>query len=231
MGLIAPVPVADRERRPDTQPAAARDAVAILGPHASSREVADYAAVTVHAAWKQLRLANHRLGDVAAACDSISVSKMPRMLTDAAASADQLTVTASAVCERCAAPFTFTPRPSRPARRWCGPDCRRPVRQPAARHPPPIHELPDPPDFAKGTCTHVPASQASWWTSSEPALREAARFLCESCPILFPCASWAISALPAADTSVYGAMTGIERQRLKHEARQAAAASAAPVRR
>ena len=185
MGLIPHVPATDRERRPDTQPAPARDAVAILGPDASIREVAAAASVSLHAAWRQIRRANPRL-------------------PDAAAAADQIAVTASAVCERCGTPFTFIPRPNRPARRWCGPDCRRPVRSPSARHPPPVLSLPPPPDFGKGLCTHVPASQARWWTSDDPALREAARSICEVCPLLIQCATWSL-ALPVTDSAVWGA--------------------------
>ena len=118
MGLIPVVAVADRERRPDTQPSPARDAVALLGPGASIREVAATGGVSLHAAWKQLRRANPRLGDVAAAAETLSVVKMPRQLPDAAAAADAIAVSAQARCERCGTGFSFTPRPNRPARRW-----------------------------------------------------------------------------------------------------------------
>lgn len=198
-GVIEHVPVASRARVPyPQQPSAARDAILVLGTDAPAGEVARLAGVSLQAAWAMLR----KLG--------------PVPLADCAASADAIAVQAQALCERCHAPFTFVPRGNRPPRRWCSPDCRRPVRDPYAHHPPPIIELP-PFDFAKGLCTHVPASQASWWTSSETALREAARSICEVCPLLAGCADWSLS-LPVTDTAIYGAMSSTERLRLKRAA-------------
>lgn len=199
IGLVEHVPVASRARVPyPQQPSAAREAILQLGPDATAAEVAALAGVSLQAAHKALR----KLG--------------PARLADCAAASDALRTTASAVCERCGAPFSFTPRGNRPPRRWCSADCRRPVRDPFAHHPPPIIELP-PFDFSKGLCTSVPASQATWWTSSETALREAARSICEVCPLLTGCAEWSLS-LPVTDRAIYGAMSSIERLRLKRAA-------------
>lgn len=198
IGLVQHVPPASRARVPyPQQPSAARAAVLTLGPDASPRDVARLAGVSLQAAWAMLR----KLG--------------PASLRDCAAASDSLSVRAAAACERCGAPFTFTPRGNRPPRRWCGPDCRRPIRQPGTRHPPKIPDFPPAPDFAKGECTRVPAAQAAWWTSSRPELRTAAAEICQVCPILLPCASWAVTALPVSDTAVYGGMSATERQRLK----------------
>jgi len=200
-GVIEHVPVSSRVRTPyPQQPSATRAAIAQLGLAASAGEVAALAGVSLQAAWSMLRTFS------------------PASLADCAASADALSVRAAATCERCHVPFTFVPRGNRPARRWCSADCRRPVRDPFAHHPPPIIELP-PFDFGKGLCTHVPASQATWWTSSETVLREAARSICEVCPLLAGCADWSLS-LPASDTAVYGGMSSYERLRLKREARR-----------
>ena len=197
IGLVQHVPVADRTPQPRPgQPSATRDAIAILGPDAPAREVARLAGVSIQAAHKMLR--------------SHSAASLP----DIAAASDQLAVRASAECERCGAPFTFRPRPNRPARRWCSADCRRPVREPQAHRPPPIIELPDPPDFSKGTCTHVPQNQALWWTSDNPFMREAAAQLCLGCPLLVDCAEWSMH-LPARDGGVYGGLTAADRRAIR----------------
>ena len=104
-------------------------------------------------------------------------------------------------------------------REWRGPPGQPPG---PVRKPPQIPDLPAPPDWSEGRCAHVPASQAGWWTSSDPVLREAAAHICETCPILAECAAWSL-ALPVTDPAVYGAMTQAERLRRKHEARAAAA--------
>lgn len=195
-GVIEVVPVRNRIARPrPQQPSATRDAIAALGPDATPRAVAELAGVSLQAAHKALaKLSLARQHDLAAATDAI-------------------TVRATADCERCHAPFTFTPRPNRPARRWCGPDCRRPVRDPSAHHPPPIPDLP-PFDFSKGECTRVPPSQAGWWTSDNVFLREAAAEICQVCPLLVDCAEWSLS-LPARDTAIYGGLGAADRRMIR----------------
>jgi hypothetical protein len=194
VGVIERVKPADRTPRPRPQRQDSPAALAIAAGARTPRQVADAAGISLQAAWRALRKLNPPLHDAAAAADALSVS-------------------ASACCERCHAPFTFTPRPNRPPRRWCGPDCRRPVRDPSAHHPPPITELP-PFDFSKGLCTHVPPSQATWWTSDNVFLREAARELCLACPLLVPCAEWSMH-LPRRDTAIYGGMGAPERRALR----------------
>ena len=90
------------------------------------------------------------------------------------------------------------------------------------RREPRIPDLPRPPDWSRGVCAHVPASQQTWWTSSDPVLREAAAHLCEGCPVLELCAEWSL-ALPVHDIAVWGAMSRQERLRRKAEQRRLAA--------
>jgi hypothetical protein len=239
IGLVEHVPAPQRLARPRVQPSRTRDAIALLGPSATPRQVADAAQVSMAAAWKALSKVRPKLADAAAATDALSVviTAQPVQTADAAAATDAIAIskelnpadaaaatdalrtTASAICERCGGTFTFTPRRNAPPRTWCGQGCKRAGSNPSASYPPALPAFPPPPHFAKGLCTHVPASQATWWTSSEPALREAARSICEVCPILYQCAEWSLS-LPVTDTAIYGAMSTHQRLALKREMRR-----------
>jgi hypothetical protein len=86
----------------------------------------------------------------------------------------------------------------------------------AGRLPTPaIPALPPMPiELARGRCTSWP--DPGLWTSARPADRSAAIRICESCPVLPACQSWAIR-LPVADTSVYAAMSSSERTRRKRQ--------------
>ena len=237
-GLVQVIPPADRLAQPRSlQPCPTATAIAILGPDATPRAIADAAQVSMQAAWKALAKVRPRIADCAAATDALAVSKEvspadaaaatdqlsvqitrdTRALADAAASAEQIRVRVEAVCERCGGQFSFIPRRDKPARVHCGQGCKRAGSGAAASYPPAIPAFPAAPDFSKGLCTHVPASQRTWWTSNETALREAARSICEVCPILFQCAEYSLS-LPVHDTAIYGAMSTHQRLALKREA-------------
>jgi hypothetical protein len=85
-------------------------------------------------------------------------------------------------------------------------------------------QLPPAPDFSRGLCTTLPATQRTWWTSSDHSERQAAARMCAGCPILAPCEAWAM-ALPAADNqAVYAGLLPDERLRRKREVLNAIAA-------
>jgi hypothetical protein len=129
-----------------------------------------------------------------------------------------VTVQAEAVCAQCGGPFTRDPG----QRRYCGQACalaagrdRQAERQaqrirPATERWPSPPELPPPPDFSQGWCTRVKPGMRSIWTSSVPAERRAAQYMCSSCPVREPCTAWSLS-LPASDPSVYGGLSHHER--------------------
>lgn len=232
VGVIPRVPAADRLARPRPQrPSATALAILALGPQATPRQIADAASVSMQAAWKAWRKLNPPLQDCAAATDQLTVVKMPRMLDDLAAAADSISVSATATCAQCGQPFPVSTRDYR--RRYCTPACADAAAEaqghaPKPRladpdHPPPaIQPLPRPPDWSRGTCAHVPPSQQSWWTSTDPILREAAAHICETCPILLPCAEFSL-ALPVTDNAIWAGMSQAERLRRKREERRLAA--------
>jgi Transcription factor WhiB len=239
IGVIPHVPAASRTQRPRPQrPSAARDAIAVLGPDATPRQVADAAGVSLQAAHKALARARPAQHDCAAAADAISVSRMPRMLDELAAAADSIAVMAEITCD-CGQIFCVTTADAAARqRRFCSARCRnadsaargRELRQRVADpdHPfPRIPSLPRPPDWSEGTCAHVPPAQQGWWTSQDRVLREAAANLCLSCPVLQPCAEFSLS-LPVHDPAIYGGMSQIERLRRKHAARQQAMPKPSP---
>jgi WhiB family transcriptional regulator, redox-sensing transcriptional regulator len=52
------------------------------------------------------------------------------------------------------------------------------------------------------------------WFSEKPAEREAARYICRSCPVLAECREWAIEAESSSGTTgIVGGMTSTERER------------------
>jgi hypothetical protein len=239
IGVIPHVPAASRTQRPRPQrPSAARDAIAVLGPDATPRQVADLAGVSMQAAHKALGKVRPAQHDAAAATDSLSVSRMPRMLDERAAAADSLTVMAEITCDCGTAFRVSTADAAARKRRFCSARCRnadsaargRELRQRVADpdHPfPRIPSLPRPPDWSEGVCARVPASQQSWWTSSDPILREAAATLCTTCPILIPCAEFSLS-LPVTDNAIWAGQSQVERLRRKHEQRQQAMPKPSP---
>ena len=211
--LIGRVPVSQRERRPyPAQPSPVRDAIAQLPPDADYRQVAQAARVSPQAAHRMLKTAP-RMGDVAAAADSLSVLKVIPL-----------------PCAHCRRPFT----PDSPSRVYCRPACQQAAaarrehqaqldrghdRAPAAdpQHPPPaIPQLPPAPDFSKGLCTTTPPAQRAWWTSEIRDEREAAARMCQGCPVRPDCTQWSL-ALPLSDPAIYGGMSQRERTRRRRE--------------
>ena len=173
-GQIEHIPPPHRtERRPRRpQPGPARTAI-LLGARTPA-EVAAQAGITRQAAWQALR--NER------ARPPIPLPPLPPV-----------------ACEQCGGHFTPTRRQHRSKpQRFCSKICgnaahtarKRADRPPPEPRPPKIREL-IPFDFAKGTCAHVPRSQAAWWTSDNAASPRGRGVLVPACPILHLCLDWA----------------------------------------
>jgi hypothetical protein len=65
------------------------------------------------------------------------------------------------------------------------------------------------------------------WVSDRPADREQAVAICQRCPVLSSCRSWALSMRPVDDqVGVYGAMTTVEREAVRRERQRAMRAAA-----
>lgn len=197
LGQIPVVPVARREHRArPPRPSRARRAI-LLGAR-STREVSARAGVTRQWAWQARKTEQAR-------------PKMPRPPLPPVA------------CEQCGNMFSPSRRQhvSRP-QRYCSDSCayaadrarRRANRPPPEPKPPKITEL-LPFDFSKGTCTHVPPSQASWWTSDNPVLREGAANICGVCPILHLCLDWSLSNLPRNNNVIYAGLGAEGRKELR----------------
>jgi Transcription factor WhiB len=196
-GQIPRVPVSSREvlhvRR---KPSRAHTAI-VLGAR-TSREVADRAHVTMGWAWAALRAERAR--------PPLPKPPLPPV-----------------ACAHCGTMFVPTRRQhtSRP-QRYCSDICadaaysaRRIARRPPPQPKPPrIIELPNAPSWEKGLCTHVPASQAIWWTSDNAALRSGAAEICRACPIITPCLEWSVN-LPDADDTVYAGLGREGRRELR----------------
>ncbi len=228
-GQIPHIPPQARLARPRPVSTAA---LAIAQGAATPRAVAAAASVTLRTAQAQLARTKPALPDAVAAANAISVTDTtpdpgsrateallsnPRRsnyaLAEAAGISETTVRRARARLERAGEILAYVTEEREPK----GPPGQLPG---PLRHPPQIPDFPEPPDFSKGLCTHVPASQARWWTSSETALREAARSICEVCPLLIPCADWSLS-LPVTDASIYGGMSQVQRLKAKRD-RQAA---------
>lgn len=59
------------------------------------------------------------------------------------------------------------------------------------------------------------------WTDpdTDPALREAAREVCRSCPVQGPCLAWSLRAVDKMDDSIVAGVDARERARLRRMAR------------
>lgn len=196
-GQIPHVPASRRERlHVRAKPSAARRAI-VLGAR-SSREVADAAQVSMSWAWKARR--------TQAARPRMPPPPLPPQ-----------------PCEHCGNMFVPTRRQhlSRP-QRYCSKTCasaahtarKRARRPPPEPRPPKVIELPNPPSWEKGTCTRVPPSQQGWWTSDDPFMREAAAFICETCPVIESCLEWSL-ALPSRDNTIYAGLGGADRRAIR----------------
>jgi hypothetical protein len=67
----------------------------------------------------------------------------------------------------------------------------------------------------QGHCVGHP--HPGWWTSDDPAERELAIQVCQSCHVAAPCLDWALHAVPSQDTAIYGGTTASQRRRLRAE--------------
>ncbi len=206
-GKIPRVPPGKRaiQRQRPRPPSPTRLAI-LLGAR-TSREVADQAHVTVGAGWKALRAEQRR-------------PPVPRPLPPAQD------------CEHCGHPFIPPSPPRGKPPRFCSDSCsdaaykrKRHAAKPPPSPEPRIRELPNPPSWEKGQCTHVPASQASWWTSSNPVLREGAANICGVCAVREPCLEWSLQ-LPPDDDVIYA---GLGREGRRELRRMISDQRAAPV--
>jgi hypothetical protein len=198
---IGDVPQDKRQHQPMPRlPSRTRAAIQALGPGATARQVAALAGVNRQSAWRALKV-NPQAADLAAAVDSIQVLRViPRR------------------CAQCRTPFT----PDRLNRLYCTPDCKAAAEREQARRSharqaspdpfPAIPDFPPAPDWSRGLCTTVKASQRTWWTSEIRTEREAAQLMCQGCPVREPCAAWSLS-LPLDDAAIYGGMSQAERIR------------------
>lgn len=230
-GSIPAIPPPQRLARP-RPPSQAALAVA-LGA-STPADVAQAAGVTIRTAQRQIQRARPAHHDAAAAIDSLSVRdttpnpagratealllhpRRSNYLLAEQAGCDEATIRrARARLERAGELIAYVTEEREPK----GPPGPPPGDQ---RREPRIPDLPRPPDWSRGVCAHVPASQATWWTSSDPVLREAASHLCQTCPVLEPCAQWSLS-LPVHDIAVWAGMSRQERLRRKAEQRRIAA--------
>ena len=179
-----------------------RASLAVMRGARTTREVAAAAGVSRAMAWRALHDRRTTLAELAAATD-------------------QLSVQAAMPCPRCGTVITFDPRkgPRKACSGRCGMALGRAQRQRQRasgespnRWPPPVPELPPAPDFSQGWCTRVKPHMRSIWTSSDPGDREAAAFMCSSCPVREPCEAWSL-ALPASDPAIYAGLSQAERVR------------------
>jgi Transcription factor WhiB len=204
---IGDVPVHRRERRPvPQQPSRTRELLQ-AHPDWSPARVARAAGVSVQAVYVMIRR-TRPLGDLAAAVDTLRVLKIIPV-----------------PCEHCRTPFPWAGGP-----RYCSPACTaaaqrertsrnqraRGLKRPALAdpdHPPPrVRELPRPPDWSRGLCTTVPSRMRTWWSSEIRPEREAARLMCQGCPVLGECETWSLS-FPLDDATIYAGMSAAERRR------------------
>ena len=177
------IPVVDPDRREHRTPSprTGRGRTAIQRGARTPRQVADAAGISYGAAWKALAIERNR-------------PKMPRPPPP------------PQQCEQCGNMFDPPNPPRGNPPRYCSKGCghaaqtarRRANRPPPEPRPPKVPELPNPPSWEKGLCTHTPKSQRSWWTSDNPVLREGAANICGVCPVAEPCLEWSL-ALPPDD--------------------------------
>ncbi len=228
LAIIPVIPPAGRLARPrPQQPSATAEAIAVLGPDASPREIADAASVSLQAAWKALRRLNPSQQDCAAAVDALSVVSDAPQLQDAAAASDAISVQAEITCANCSAPFTVSARNAR--RRFCTPDCadaaaiaqgrKPPARRSDSAHPPPqIQPLPPMPDeiILGGLCVQpdLKPEHRYVWTSDAPEDREIARRYCRACSVRQVCYGWSLH-LPVHDPAIYAGMSQVQRLKAK----------------
>jgi hypothetical protein len=243
-GRIEAIPVTQRQQRPrpiDPQ-TPTRLAIASLGPCATPREVADAAHVSIQAAWRAIQRTKPALPDAAASTDSIRVQIIypspgagataellrdparSNYLTAQAAGCDEATVRRARARLEAAGTLLHVVTEQRT------PIGHRHHRGPM-RHPPPIIDLPKPPDWSAATCQRVPFPVRAYWTSDARDERAYAATLCGRCPVLEACRTWSL-ALPVVDMAIYAGMSQAERLRRKRAAmRELAKQAMAGIRR
>ena len=142
----------------------------------------------------------------------------------------------TAVCARCGHFFAYVrARPGSP-RRYCSAGCRQAAKiernriryrashglDPHQAPPERAHELPPmppAPDWDRAWCVTGPARTRGYWTSDDPAQRQAAKYMCLTrCPVQRECAVWSL-ALPLSDASIYGGLSQAERRRRRRAVR------------
>jgi hypothetical protein len=93
-----------------------------------------------------------------------------------------------------------------------------PVTTPQRRAFPSPAPLPrSPRSLQTGSCVGHPRPDL-WISPASPAEREEAKHICRfCCPVTLTCRDWALKAVPAADTAIYGGCTAPERARLRQQ--------------
>jgi hypothetical protein len=74
-----------------------------------------------------------------------------------------------------------------------------------------VPALPVPPDWTRSRCSAHP--QPDLWSSSSPAERRRAIFICHHCPVEQQCRAYSLS-LPLTDKSVWGGLSPADRREL-----------------
>jgi hypothetical protein len=135
-------------------------------------------------------------------------------------------------CERCGRPFGYAPGDHARNRRYCSDACRdearyernRIRRGQSGRRPErdfPLPPMPPPPDWDRAYCTTGPPRTRGYWTSDDPAQKQAAKYMCLTrCPEVLACELWS-SCLPLNDPTVYAGMSPSERRKRRRAIREA----------
>ena len=188
-----------------------RRPIAQLPPDADYRQVAQAARVSPQAAHRMLKTAP-RMGDVAAAADSLSVLKVIPL-----------------PCAHCRRPFT----PDSPTRVDCRPACQQAAAAAASTRPswtgattaprPPTRSTrPCHPAAAasaglqQGALRHHAPGPAGLVDQRDPRRARGRRPHVQGCPVRPDCTQWSL-ALPLSDPAIYGGISQRERPRRRRE--------------
>jgi biotin operon repressor len=206
-GLIEPVPVSGRARRPYPMQLGSTFVAIELGARTTA-EVAAAAGCSPQAAWKALKFRR-------------------RWPDDAAAARDRLDVRRSIPCEQCGAQFVPTARKGGKVPKFCSRRCAADSWNERKRVGPRAEPLPNLGQFPVGFAASIPAVvlgaglcvtgdvPGHYWTSDSPKDRDLARAYCRVCPAKIACSEWALKVLPKWDNAIYAGLGAAERRRLR----------------
>jgi hypothetical protein len=96
----------------------------------------------------------------------------------------------------------------------------------AERHSLHPRPLPPQPDWSAALCTHHP--EPDLWSSTAATTQAYAIAICQRCPVIAPCAAYALSLSGNADRSgTWGGTTATQREAIRRQRRAAIAAAVA----